>query len=88
MPECVIIVSYDVVVTAVGVCVIQTGQLIQTAAARSNLKRVTLELGGKNPCIVFADCDCKFKVILHGGSHTTQTDPLAEPKSSSPSSDH
>lgn len=43
-----------------GVYVIQTGQLIQTAAAKSNLKRVTLELGGKNPCIVFADCDCKF----------------------------
>lgn len=35
------------------------GQLIQEAAAKSNLKRVTLELGGKNPCIVFADCDCK-----------------------------
>lgn len=37
----------------------QVGQLIKQAAAKSNLKRVTLELGGKNPCIVFADSDCK-----------------------------
>lgn len=43
---------------------IQIGQLIQTAAAQSNLKRVTLELGGKNPCIVFADCDCKSRLIF------------------------
>lgn len=43
---------------------IQIGQLIQTAAAKSNLKRVTLELGGKNPCIVFADCDCKLRLIF------------------------
>ncbi|KAG7220841.1 hypothetical protein INR49_031580 [Caranx melampygus] len=35
----------------------EVGQLIKEAAAKSNLKRVTLELGGKNPCIVFADCD-------------------------------
>ena len=34
-----------------------TGQLIMEAAARSNLKRVTLELGGKSPNIVFADAD-------------------------------
>lgn len=37
----------------------QVGKLIQKAAGDSNLKRVTLELGGKNPNIVFADCDCK-----------------------------
>lgn len=30
-----------------------------TAAAQSNLKRVSLELGGKSPLIVFADCDSK-----------------------------
>ncbi|KAL1271918.1 hypothetical protein QQF64_030934, partial [Cirrhinus molitorella] len=35
----------------------EVGQLIKAAAAKSNLKRVTLELGGKNPCIVFADSD-------------------------------
>ena len=34
-----------------------TGKIILTAAAQSNLKRVTLELGGKSPNIVFADAD-------------------------------
>lgn len=40
----------------------EVGQLIKEAAARSNLKRVTLELGGKNPCIVFADSDLQLAV--------------------------
>jgi aldehyde dehydrogenase (NAD+) len=35
----------------------ETGRLILEAAAKSNLKRVTLELGGKSPNIVFADTD-------------------------------
>ena len=34
-----------------------TGQLIMEAAAQSNLKRVSLELGGKSPNVVFADAD-------------------------------
>src|SRR5437588_8557255 len=34
-----------------------TGQIILEAAAKSNLKRVTLELGGKSPNVVFADAD-------------------------------
>jgi aldehyde dehydrogenase (NAD+) len=34
-----------------------TGQIVMEAAARSNLKRVSLELGGKSPNIVFADAD-------------------------------
>ncbi|MFO0965428.1 MAG: aldehyde dehydrogenase family protein [Gemmataceae bacterium] len=34
-----------------------TGQIIMEAAAKSNLKRVTLELGGKSPNVVFADAD-------------------------------
>ncbi|XP_070761100.1 aldehyde dehydrogenase 1A1-like isoform X1 [Enoplosus armatus] len=38
------------------------GKLIQKAAGDSNLKRVTLELGGKNPNIVFADCDLEYAV--------------------------
>uniref|UniRef100_A0AAX7UIU9 Aldehyde dehydrogenase domain-containing protein n=1 Tax=Astatotilapia calliptera TaxID=8154 RepID=A0AAX7UIU9_ASTCA len=38
------------------------GKLIQKAAGESNLKRVTLELGGKNPNIVFADCDLEYAV--------------------------
>jgi len=40
----------------------QVGKLIQEAAGRSNLKRVTLELGGKSPNIIFADADCKAAV--------------------------
>ena len=35
----------------------EVGKLIMQAAARSNLKRVTLELGGKSPNIIFADAD-------------------------------
>lgn len=34
-----------------------TGKVVMTAAAQSNLKRVSLELGGKSPNIVFADAD-------------------------------
>jgi aldehyde dehydrogenase (NAD+) len=34
-----------------------TGKVVMTAAAQSNLKRVSLELGGKSPNIVFDDCD-------------------------------
>ena len=35
----------------------EVGKLIMRAAAETNLKRVTLELGGKSPNIVFADAD-------------------------------
>jgi aldehyde dehydrogenase (NAD+) len=35
----------------------EVGQLVMEAAAKSNLKRVTLELGGKSPNIVLADTD-------------------------------
>ncbi len=35
----------------------EVGKLILQAAGRTNLKRVTLELGGKSPNIVFADAD-------------------------------
>jgi aldehyde dehydrogenase (NAD+) len=35
----------------------ETGRLIMEAAARSNLKRITLELGGKSPNIIFEDTD-------------------------------
>src|SRR4051794_2475705 len=35
----------------------EVGKLIMQAAARTNLKRVTLELGGKSPNIIFADAD-------------------------------
>jgi len=35
----------------------EVGRLLVQAAGRSNLKRVSLELGGKSPNIVFADAD-------------------------------
>ena len=34
-----------------------TGAIIMEAAAKSNLKRISLELGGKSPNIIFADAD-------------------------------
>ena len=36
----------------------EVGKIVQASAAQSNLKRVTLELGGKSPNIVFSDADC------------------------------
>ena len=44
----------------------EVGHLIMKAAAETNLKRVTLELGGKSPNIVFADADMEEAVE---GSH-------------------
>ncbi|CAI9605670.1 unnamed protein product, partial [Staurois parvus] len=38
------------------------GRQIQQAAGESNLKRVTLELGGKSPCIVLADANLEQAV--------------------------
>lgn len=35
----------------------RTGRIIQAAAAKSNLKQVYLELGGKSPAVIFADAD-------------------------------
>lgn len=35
----------------------RTGRLIKEAAAKSNLKRVSLELGGKSPLIIFNDAN-------------------------------
>jgi aldehyde dehydrogenase (NAD+) len=44
----------------------EVGHLVMKAAAETNLKRVTLELGGKSPNIVFADADLDQAVE---GSH-------------------
>ncbi|KAF2016395.1 aldehyde dehydrogenase-like protein [Aaosphaeria arxii CBS 175.79] len=40
----------------------RTGRLIQAAAAKSNLKQVFLELGGKSPAVVFEDADLEAAV--------------------------
>lgn len=40
----------------------EVGKLIKEAAGKSNLKRVTLELGGKSPNIIFADADLDLAV--------------------------
>ncbi|KAH8179377.1 aldehyde dehydrogenase family protein [Sarocladium implicatum] len=40
----------------------RTGRAIQAAAAKSNLKNVILELGGKSPAIVFDDADLEKAV--------------------------
>lgn len=43
---------------------VETGKKIQIAATQSNLKRVTLELGGKSPSIIFDDADLD-NALLH-----------------------
>lgn len=40
----------------------EVGHLIMEAAAQTNLKRVSLELGGKSPAIVFADADIDYTI--------------------------
>ncbi|XP_059843953.1 aldehyde dehydrogenase, mitochondrial-like isoform X2 [Hypanus sabinus] len=40
----------------------EVGHLIQQAAGKSNLKKVTLELGGKSPNIIFSDADVNYAV--------------------------
>ena len=52
----------------------EVGRLILQAAGKSNLKRVSLELGGKSPNIVFADADmeqaiegCHFGLFFNQG---------------------
>ena len=39
------------------------GRIIQKASADSNLKRVTLELGGKSPNIIFSDVNSEWLSI-------------------------
>jgi acyl-CoA reductase-like NAD-dependent aldehyde dehydrogenase len=41
---------------------VPTGKHIQMLAAKSNLKRVTLELGGKSPAVVFDDAQLENAV--------------------------
>lgn len=45
----------------------EVGKLIQEAAGKSNTKRVTLEMGGKSPLVIFDDADLDQAVeIAHG----------------------
>lgn len=37
----------------------EIGQIIMEAAAKSNIKKVSLELGGKSPLVIFDDVNCK-----------------------------
>ncbi|KAH7002479.1 aldehyde dehydrogenase domain-containing protein [Ilyonectria destructans] len=55
---------------------IATGKKIMAAAANSNLKNVTLELGGKSPAIIFDDADIQkaayaveMSIHLNSGQH-------------------
>ncbi|KAG6459615.1 hypothetical protein O3G_MSEX011476 [Manduca sexta] len=41
---------------------LEVGKLIQKAAGTNNLKRVTLELGGKSPLVIMNDADCIFTI--------------------------
>ncbi|KAF2074964.1 hypothetical protein CYY_003749 [Polysphondylium violaceum] len=42
----------------------KVGKMVQVAATNSNLKQVSLELGGKSPIIVFDDCTNLDQVVL------------------------
>ncbi|KAF1811492.1 putative aldehyde dehydrogenase [Eremomyces bilateralis CBS 781.70] len=53
---------------------INAGRKVQEAATKSNLKRCTLELGGKSPALVFNDCNlqnavekCALGVLMNSG---------------------
>jgi len=43
---------------------VSVGHLVSEAAAKSNLKRVTLELGGKSPIIVMGDVDVMWAATI------------------------
>lgn len=41
---------------------VEVGRIIMEAAAKSNLKKVSLELGGKSPIVIFDDADIDYAV--------------------------
>lgn len=42
----------------------EVGKIIMETAAKTNLKNVSLELGGKSPLVIFNDADCKQFIRL------------------------
>uniref|UniRef100_A0A0D9V2G4 Aldehyde dehydrogenase 1 n=1 Tax=Leersia perrieri TaxID=77586 RepID=A0A0D9V2G4_9ORYZ len=51
----------------------EVGRLVMEAAAKSNLKPVSLELGGKSPVIVFDDADLDMAVsLVHMATYTNK----------------
>ncbi|KAF7563278.1 hypothetical protein G7046_g859 [Stylonectria norvegica] len=50
-----------------------TGRKIQEMASKSNLKRLTLELGGKSPAVVFDDCNFENAVAWCTNAITANT---------------
>ncbi|KAK2040199.1 aldehyde dehydrogenase [Colletotrichum somersetense] len=50
-----------------------TGRKIQEMGAKSNLKRVTLELGGKSPAVVFRDCNLENAINWCANAITVNT---------------
>ena len=54
----------------------EVGRLIVEAAGKSNLKKVTLELGGKSPNIVLADADLEHRHPRRRQRHLLQPRPV------------
>lgn len=55
----------------------EVGKIISAAAAKSNLKKVSLELGGKSPLVIFDDVDSKYKKKLFKSlTHLLSKQPL------------
>lgn len=50
---------------------VEVGRIVMEAAAKSNLKKVSLELGGKSPIVVFDDSDLDYAVNV---AHTALFD--------------
>ena len=68
LPRCLWYCYWDCCHDVCGTVWSQIGQLIPQMAAQSNLKCVTLELGGKSPQVVLSDADSKFFITMRGGA--------------------
>ena len=53
-------------------CIYNHVLLYICSCARSNLKKVSLELGGKSPLIIFSDCDMD-KAVRYVRTHRIPT---------------